>query len=103
MLRLIGDMQAFLPLAMEIAPFKREHFVAKARELLRPLHGQLLPKLEAPVAGLFDDLVELYTRADEGATGEHVRVDVEHGLARLAQALAEAGATLAYRVEEVSM
>ena len=103
MLRLIGDMQAFLPLAMEIAPFKREHFVAKARELLRPLHGQLLPQLEPPVAGLFDDLVDLYARADEAATGEQVRADVERGLARLAQALAEVGATLAYRVEEVSM
>ena len=52
MLQLIGDMQAFLPLAMEIAPFKREHFVAKARELVRPLHGQLLPQLEPPVAGV---------------------------------------------------
>ena len=29
MLRLIGDMQAFLPLAMEIAPFKREHVQPK--------------------------------------------------------------------------
>ena len=70
MLRLIGDMQAFLPLAMEIAPFKREHFVAKARELVRPLHTQLLPQLEPQVAGLFDDLVDLYAHADDAATGD---------------------------------
>ena len=82
MLRLIGDMQAFLPLAMEIAPFKREHFVAKARELARPLHAQLLPQLEPPVAGLFDDLVDLYAHADDAATGERVRADVERGLER---------------------
>ncbi|MFN8468997.1 MAG: hypothetical protein U0X20_25800 [Caldilineaceae bacterium] len=101
MLRLIGDMQAFLPLAMEIAPFKREHCAAKARELVRPLHVQLLPQLERPVAGLFDDLVDLYTHADEAAVVEQVRADVECGLARLAQALAEVGAKLAYKVEEV--
>lgn len=101
MLRLIGDMQAFLPLAMEIAPFKREHFAAKARELARPLHAQLLPRLEPPVAGLFDDLVDLYTHADEAATSERVRADMEAGLARLAQALATAGARLAYKVEKV--
>ncbi len=101
MLRLIGDMQAFLPLTMEIAPFKREHCGAKARELVKPLHGKLLPQLERPVAGLFDDLVDLYTHADEAATAAGVCADVARGLARLAQAFAAAGALLAYKVEEV--
>jgi hypothetical protein len=101
LLRLIGDMQAFLPLTMEIAPFKREHSAAKARELLKPLHTQLLPRLEPQVAGLFDDLVEMYAHVKETATADEVRTDVLRGLARLAQAMAAAGAVLTYEVEEV--
>jgi hypothetical protein len=101
MLRLIGDMQAFLPLAMEIAPLRRAGRAAKARTLLKPLHEKLLPHLERPVAPLFDDLVSQYGRLNESAAPQEVQCDVEHGLQRLARACAEVGATLDYRVEQV--
>jgi hypothetical protein len=100
-LRLIGDMQAFLPLAMEIAPFRRQGRSAKARELLKPLHMELLPQLEPPVLSLFDDLMDQYTRSDEHASPTQVREEVLAGLARLAQALAAVGAELVYAVDEV--
>jgi hypothetical protein len=99
-LRLVGDLQAFLPLAMEIAPFKRAGRSAKARELLKPLHKGLLAQLEPPVEPLFDDLVDLYTHSAEGASLAQVRDEVQHGLRRLAETLAAVGARLVFAVDE---
>jgi hypothetical protein len=103
MLRLIGDMQAFLPLAMEIAPFRRAGRPAKARALLKPLHDKLLPHLESPVAPLFDDLAGHYARLNEDASPQAVQCDVEQGLQRLAMACAAMGATLKFGVEQVQV
>jgi hypothetical protein len=97
-LRLIGDMQAFLPLAMEIAPFKRAGHAAKARELFKPLHAKLLPQLERPVTPLFEDLVDLYTHSKEDAGPEAVRAEMLAGLQSLRRALAAAGGELVYSV-----
>jgi hypothetical protein len=93
-------LQAFLPLAMEIAPFKRAGRSAKARELLKPLHKGLLAQLEPPVEPLFDDLVDLYTHSAEGASLAQVRDEVQHGLRRLAETLAAVGARLVFAVDE---
>lgn len=101
-LRLLGDLQAFLPMAMEVAPFRMAGQPAKARALNKTLHGELLPHLEPLVAPCFDALVAHYTALDETAGLDKVRTGVIGGLALLAQALAAAGVELAYRVEEVN-
>jgi hypothetical protein len=98
-LRLIGDMQAFLPLAMEIAPFKRAGQAAKARELFKPLHTKLLPQLERSVTPLFEDLLDLYTHSKEDATADAVRAEMLAGLQCLARALVSSGAELMYAVK----
>jgi hypothetical protein len=105
-LRLVGDLQAFLPLAMEIAPFKRAGRSAKARELLKLLHGGangipqggLLGTLEKSVRPLFDDLVDLFAHSDEQAAPAAVEAEVTCGLRRLAEALAGTGAVLGHTV-----
>jgi hypothetical protein len=101
LLRLIGDLQAFLPMAMEVAPFRRAGRGPKARELLKTLHGDLLPHLEPSVRPCFDALTEHFTQLRETAGSDAVKDNVRQGLAILTQALAATGAELVCKVEEV--
>lgn len=98
LLRLLGDLQAVLPMTMEVAPFRMAGRSAKARELLRTLHGELLPQLEPAAARCFDALVEHYTRLRQSSDEEEVKECMTAGLQHLAQALQAAGGELIYEI-----
>jgi hypothetical protein len=99
LLQLIGDLQAFLPLTMEVAPFRREQRRAKVRELVKPLYNQVFPQVEPQVKWMFEALVAAYTRMDEQETLAAVKADMLDGLEQAREALAAYGATLNYCVE----
>jgi hypothetical protein len=101
-LQLIGDLQAYLPLAMEIAPFRRAGHRAKARDLLKPLYDQVFPQLEPQVKPLFEGLVAIYTRLKQNATLGEVEAGVLDGLAMATKALADYAAALTYTVASVN-
>jgi len=100
-LQLIGDLQAYLPMAMEIAPFRRAGRRAKVRELLKPLYGQVFPQLEPQAKPLFEALVAAYSRMRETAAPDAVKAMVLNGLELATQALADYAAALTYTVETV--
>lgn len=101
LLRLLGDLQAFLPMTMEVAPFRMAGQPAKARELNKTLHGELLPRLESPVGPCFDALAAHYAHLDEAAGLDDVKAGMAGGLGLLAQALAAVQAEVVYNIEEV--
>lgn len=100
LLQFIGDLQAYLPLTMEIAPFRRAGLRAKARDLTKPLVDQVFGALEPEVKPLFDALVVTYTRLRPDAGIAEVKQIVSEGLERAAIALADYQAKLTYCVEE---
>lgn len=102
LLQLLGDLQAFLPLAMEVAPFRRLKRHAKVRELVKPLETRAFPQLEPCARTLFDALVATYVGMDADETLPGVRASLLAGLERANQALAPYGAELRYQVEELN-
>ena len=98
LLRLVGDLQAILPMTMEVAPFRMAGRSAKARELLRTLHGELLPQLEPAAARCFDALVEHYAHLRPSSDEDEATTCMAAGLQHLAQALQAAGCELTYEI-----
>lgn len=103
LLQFIGDLQAYLQLAMEIAPFRRAGFPGKARELVKPLYHDVFPQLEPEVRPLFRALMAVYTHMGADASAAKVKAAVEDGLAQASKALARYDARLVYAVEEIGV
>ncbi|MBK8046190.1 MAG: hypothetical protein IPK16_03110 [Anaerolineales bacterium] len=99
LLQFIGDLQAYLPLTMEVAPFRRANAKAKARELMKPLYHDVFSGLEPEVKPLFEELIGQYRLMDPNAGVEAARALALYGLARAGEALADYDAELSYSVE----
>jgi hypothetical protein len=66
---LLGDLRSCLDLAMEIAPFSRAGQSGPAAALEAILFDQVFPRLEAPVAGVYRTVRDLYVDLGADLTG----------------------------------
>lgn len=98
-IELIGDLQAFLPLAMESAPFERAGVGEQATAFLHRLTAELLPQLAPQAAPLFAALAAAYCELDVAADASTAQAFVGGGLAAFATALHAFGASLAYVID----
>ena len=60
LLLVVGDLQSYLDLALEVAPFYRSGWKSEARELEKALEDNLFPHLEREVQQAYSALVERY-------------------------------------------
>ena len=93
----VGDLQAFLPLAIEIAPFHRAGCAELAGPLETELERSAFASLELVVHQVFEATRDHYQALQpDWGSGDLIRWSGE-GLRLLASALADTGVTLTYQ------
>jgi hypothetical protein len=60
LLLLVGDLNGYLPLALEVAPFYRAGHADEARRLEKALESEVFPRLDPLTAQAFTDLKGMY-------------------------------------------
>lgn len=73
-LLLIGDMESYSSLTMELAPFDRAGHTAAAETLINPLEQNLFPHLETQFAPAFTAIRHLYTELSPDLSLDDLRV-----------------------------
>jgi hypothetical protein len=98
LLLLIGDLKGYLDLALEIAPFYHTGWEGNARELESVLETEVFPHLESEVQRAYTALREQYITLRADLTPPELVAWGEGVLNILAEALAEKGLILRYRL-----
>lgn len=98
LLLLIGDLKGYLDLALEVAPFYRTGRQSDAQELESALEAEVFPHLEPEVPRAYTALREQYTALRADLTPSELITWGEGVLNILAEALAERGLILRYRL-----
>ena len=98
LLLLIGDLKGYLDLALEVSSFYRAGQEVAARELDADLEAAVFSRLEPGVARAYTALQEQYTALRPDLTPPALIVWGEGVLSILAEALAEKGLILRYRL-----
>ena len=99
LLLLIGDLKGYLDLALEIAPFYRTGREGNAQELEATLEAEVFPHLEPEVGRAYSALREQYIALRADLTQPELMAWGEEVLNILAEALAEKGLILRYRLQ----
>jgi len=99
LLLLIGDLKGYLDLALEVAPFYRTGRESDAQELEAVLEAEVFPHLEPQVPRAYTTLREQYIALRADLTPPELMAWGEGVLNILAEALAEKGLTLRYRLQ----
>ncbi len=97
-LLLIGDLKGYLDLALEVAPFYRTGRESDAQKLEVVLEAEVFPHLEPQVAQAYTALREQYIALRADLTPPELMAWGEGVLNILAEALAEKGLILRYRL-----
>lgn len=98
-LLLIGDLKGYLDLALETAPFYRTGRESDARELEAVLETEVFPHLEPQVPRAYTALRDQYIALRADLTLPELMAWGKAALNILAEALAEKGLTLRYRLQ----
>ena len=98
LLLLVGDMNGYMDLALEVAPFYRTDREGDARELEGVLEKGLFPHLEPEVARAYTALRGQYIALRADLAPAELKAWGESVLGILAEALAEKGLILGYRL-----
>ncbi|HBY99588.1 MAG: hypothetical protein M5U01_33020 [Ardenticatenaceae bacterium] len=99
LLLLIGDLKGSLELALEVAPFYRAGREADARELEAVLNTAVFPHLEPEVLPAYTALCHQYVALRSKLTAAELEAWAHGVLNILADALAEKGLPLRYRLQ----
>jgi hypothetical protein len=99
LLLLIGDLKGYLDLALETAPFYRTGRQDDSRELESILEAKVFPHLEPEVPQAYTALCKQYIALRPDLTPTELIAWCEKVLNILAEALAEKGLTLQYRLQ----
>lgn len=102
LLLLIGDMKGYLDLALEVAPFYRAGREGAAQELEAALGAEVFPYLEPEVHRAYTALREQYIALSADLTPPELMAWGEEVLNILAEALAENGLEVAYRLSQMT-
>jgi hypothetical protein len=102
LLLLIGDLKGYLDLALEIAPFYRTGRESDAWELEGVLEAKVFPHLEPEVHRAYTALREQYIALRADLTPPELVAWGEEGLNILAEALAEKGLEITWRLSQVT-
>ncbi len=99
LLLLIGDLKGYLDLALEVAPFYRTGQESEAQEMEAVLEAEVFPHLEPAVHRAYTALRKQYVALRPDLTPLELMAWGEGVLSLLAEALAEKGLTLRYRLQ----
>jgi hypothetical protein len=99
LLLLIGDLKGYLDLALEVAPFYRTGRESDAQELEGVLEAEVFPQLEPAVQRAYTALREQYIVLRPDLTPPELMDWGKGVLITLAEALAEKGLILHYRLQ----
>jgi hypothetical protein len=102
LLLLIGDLKGYLDLALEVTPFYRTGRESDARKLEAVLETEVFPHLEPQVSQAYTALREQYIALRADLTPPELIVWGEGVLNILAEALAEKGLEIAYRLSQMT-
>jgi len=98
-LLLIGDLKGYLDLALEVVPFYRTGQESDAQELEAVLEAEVFPHLEPEVHRAYTALRKQYVALRSDLMPAELMAWGEGVLSLLAEALAEKGLTLRYRLQ----
>jgi hypothetical protein len=102
LLLLIGDLKGYLDLALEVAPFYRAGRESEARELEAALEAEVFPRLEPEVPRAYIALRDQYIALHADLTPTELMAWSEGVLRILAEALAEKGLEITYRLSQMT-
>jgi hypothetical protein len=102
LLLLIGDLQGYIDLSLEVAPFYRCGQESEARELETVLQDEVFPHLEPEVEQAYAALVEQYIALRPNLTQDEMQVWCGGVLSSVAEILAAKGLRVGYELRVVS-
>ncbi len=98
LLLLVGDLNGYLPLALEVAPFYRTGREKDAKSLEEALETAVFPLLDPLAVRTFYALRDLYTALPDNLSLPDARTWISEVLDVLFEGVAEKGMTLPYRL-----